>query len=418
VPDTSLDRNLAPAVRDALADTPVVLLSGARQVGKSTLAARLAAEGFGGGGARSVTLDDATVLAAATADPDAFVRSFEGPAVIDEVQRAPGLFRALKASVDADRRPGRFLLTGSADVLTLPRVSESLAGRMEVLTLWPFSQGELERRREGFVDAVFSDVLPAAVEGPPVPAADLRARVLRGGYPEAVARLSAERRSRWFASYVTTILQRDVRDLAQVEGLTQMPRLLQLLAARSGSLLNYSEVSREAGLPNSTLKRYTALLEATYLFRPLPAWSANLTTRLVKAPKALLTDTGLAADLVGLAEAGGPGDALWGNLLETFVAMELEKQRGWAVRRFAPFHFRTARGEEVDVVLEAASGHLVGVEVKASTQVTERAFAGLRALQAARPAQFVRGVVLYGGTEVVPFGDRLHAVPISALWRW
>lgn len=414
-----IQRHLVPSLRDALADTPVVLLSGARQVGKSTLAEGLAAEGFGGAEtARVVTLDDATVLAAAEADPDGFVRSLEGPVVIDEVQRSPGLFRALKATVDADRRPGRFLLTGSADVLTLPRVSESLAGRMEVLTLWPLSQGELEGRPERFVDAVFGEALPPAVEGAPVTPADLRRRVVRGGYPEAVARASADRRGRWFASYVTTILQRDVRDLANVEGLTQMPRLLQLLAARTGSLLNYSEVSRASGLPNSTLKRYTALLEATYLFRTLPAWSANLTKRLVKAPKAVVTDTGLAAELVGVGEVGGPGEMAWGGLLETFVAMELEKQRGWATRRVAPFHFRTVRGEEVDVVLEAASGALVGVEVKAAARVGPGDFAGLRALEAARPSAFVRGVVLYGGTEVVPFGERLHAVPVSALWRW
>ncbi len=418
-----IQRHLTPELREALADTPVVLLNGARQVGKSTLAQRLAVEGFGGAEAvRYATLDDATVLAAAEADPDGFIRSFEGPAVIDEVQRAPGLFRAIKAVVDADRRPGRFLLTGSADVFLLPSVSESLAGRMEVLTLWPFSQGEIEGRREGFVDAVYGERLPDAVLGEPVGPGDLWGRVVRGGYPEALRRSSAKRRARWYESYVTTILQRDVRDLANIEGLTQMPRLLQLLAARTGALMNYSEVSRSSGLPNSTLKRYLALLQATYLVRELPAWSANLSKRLVKAPKGLVTDTGLAAELVGASEEGGgisgAVDIVRGGLTETFVAMEIEKQRSWSRRRVTPYHFRTATGREVDVVLEDAAGALVGVEVKAATSVSGGDLKGLRALREARPDAFHRGVVLYGGDEVVAFEERLHAVPTAALWRW
>lgn len=413
-------RHLASDVRDALADTPVVLLGGARQVGKSTLAQHLAAEGFGGvPAARYLTLDDATVLAAAEADPDGFVRALDAPAVIDEVQRAPGLFRAVKAVVDEDRRPGRLLLTGSADVLLLPTVAESLAGRLEMLTLWPFSQGEIEGRRDGFVDAVFADPLPDAIDGEPVTRDDLWQRILRGGYPEAIARADARRRARWYESYITTILQRDVRDLAHVEGLTQMPRLLQLLAARTGTLMNVAEVSRASGLPASTLRRYLALLQATYLVRELPAWSANLSKRLVKAPKGLLADTGLAAALVGATEAdGGPAETVRGGLIETFVAMELEKQRAWAARRVSLHHFRTAAGQEVDFVLEGAAGALVGVEVKAAARVSGGDLRGLRALQEARPDAFHRGVVLYGGDRVVPFGERLHAVPIAALWRW
>ncbi len=417
-----IQRHITSEVREALADTPVVLLNGARQVGKSTLAQSLAAEGFGGAEtARYLTLDDATVLAAAESDPDEFVRSLDGPAVIDEVQRAPSLFRAIKAVVDTDRRPGRLLLTGSADVFLLPDVSESLTGRMEVLTLWPFSQGEIEGHREGFIDALFGDKLPRAVEGEPVDTGDLWGRVVRGGYPEALTRASAKRRARWYEAYVTTILQRDVRDLASIEGLTQMPRLLQLLAARTGALMNYSEVSRSSGIPNSTLKRYLALLQATYLVRELPAWSANLSKRLVKSPKGLVTDTGLASQLVGATgEGGGSGaaGAARGGLVETFVAMELEKQRAWARRRVSLHHFRTSAGQEVDGVIEDAAGVLVGVEVETASSVSGSDFKGLRTLQEARPDTFHRGIVLYGGSEVVTFGERLHAVPVAALWRW
>ena len=292
----------------------------------------------------------------------------------------PELFRAVKAEVDRDRRPGRFLLTGSADVMLLPVASESLAGRMEVVTLWPLSQGEIEGRTERFIDAVFEDALPPAPgsSGEPV-----WTRLARGGYPEAAEREEVRRRSRWFGSYVTTILQRDVRDLARIEGLSEMPRLLALVAARTATLLNVAELSRSSGLPASTLKRYLTLLQATFLVRELPAWSTNRSKRLVKSPKLLVADSGLAAHLVGF-EAEGAASALVelpGLLLETFVIGELVKQTGWSRQRVTLHHYRTQDGREVDAVLEDASGHVVGVEVKASGSVSGKDFRGLRALR-------------------------------------
>lgn len=411
-----IPRNITHAVLEALADTPVVLINGARQTGKSTLATYLA-EGVHP--ARYLTFDDVTVLAAAQTDPDGFVRSLEGPVVIDEVQRVPELFRAIKAAVDQDRRPGRFLLTGSANVLLLPTLSESLAGRMEVLTLWPFSQGELEGRKETFVDRLFAAHLPPvaglAEEQTQV---GLWERVVRGGYPEAVVRSTARRRA-WFNAYITTILQRDVRDLANIEGLTAMPRLLALLAARAASQLNYSEVSRSSGIALSTLKRYMTLLEATFLVQPLPAWHTNIGKRLVKTPKLFLGDTGLAAHLVGLNEVGVETNrTLWGALLENFVAMELKKQITWSERQPSLYYFRTQTGIEVDFVLEDATGALVGVEVKAGASVSGGDLKGLRMLAEARPEAFRRGVVLYGGREVVGFEPNLLAVPVQALWHW
>lgn len=410
-----IQRNVSPQLRAALADTPVVLLNGARQTGKSTLARALAPDAFPGGPAEYRTLDDATVLAAATEDPDGYVRGLSGPVVLDEVQRSPDLFRAVKAEVDRDRRPGRFLLTGSADVMLLPVASESLAGRMEVVTLWPLSQGEVEGRDERFVDAVFADALP------PTPAADggsVWTRLVRGGYPEAAERDDPERRERWFESYVTTILQRDVRDLARIEGLSEMPRLLALVAARTATLLNAAELSRSSGLPASTLKRYLTLLQATFLVRELPAWSTNRSKRLVKSPKLLVVDSGLAAHLTGFEAPGDGAVDLPGFLLETFVVGELAKQAGWNRRRVSLHHYRTQRGREVDVVLEDRAGRVVGVEVKASGSVSGRDFRGLESLRDERPGGFQRGVVLYTGSEVVPFGDGLVAVPMSALWEW
>jgi predicted AAA+ superfamily ATPase len=408
-------RNLAAALLEALSDSPVVLLNGARQTGKSTLAQALGGEGHP---ARYLTLDDATLLSAARSSPEAFVGGLGGPTVIDEVQRAPELFIALKAAVDRDRGPGKYLLTGSADVLVLPSLSESLAGRMEILTLWPLSQGEIEGVRDGFVDAVFGDAPLPPLTGSPLTRAELLDRVVAGGYPEAVARGAPRRRRAWFGSYVTTILQRDVRDIANIAGLAELPRLLALLATRAAALLNFSELSRESGIPQSTLKRYMALLEATFLIQPLPAWSGNLGKRLTRSPKLNLCDTGLMASLLGIVDAEGAAEStLLGNLLENFVVMELRKQIGWSAVQPRMYHLRTDTGQEVDVVLEDGAGHLVGVEVKASGSVGPRDFRHLAALAELAGKRFRRGLVLYTGTEAVSFGPKLHALPVSALWR-
>jgi hypothetical protein len=407
-------RHLASGVLAALKDSPVVLLLGARQTGKSTLAMWLASEKHS---AEYVSLDDANVLAAAHADPTGFIAGLKGPVVLDEVQRAPGLFLPIKAAVDRDRRPGRFLLTGSANVLLLPRLSESLAGRMEVLTLWPLSQGELEGVREGFIDAVFKQAL-SVLSDERESWTTLLGGMLRGGYPEVTARAAQDRRRAWFGSYVTTILHRDVRDLAKIEGLTALPRLLSLLAARSTALLNFADLSRSIALPQSTLKRYMALLETTFLIQSVPAWAGNLGKRLLKTPKLAITDSGLMCHLLGLnAERLTEQRELAGPVIETFVLMELKKQATWSERRPGIFHFRTHAGQEVDIVLQDAAGQVVGVEVKASTTVGTEDFKNLRILSEVTGKRFHRGVVLYTGAKMLPFGPRLHAMPISALWR-
>ncbi len=411
-------RFITQSLTDALADSPVVLLNGARQTGKTTLVQSLAAERP----ATYLTLDDIGVLSAARSDPQGFLAGLSGPVVLDEVQHAPGLFPALKAAVDRQRTPGRFLLTGSANVLLLPKLSESLAGRMEVLTLWPLAQtelvpAELAGADANFVDAMFAERLPARQDLPSVDQADLIRRLLGGGYPEPLGRSGPERRRAWFNSYLTTILQRDVRDIANIEGLTDLPRLLALLASRTGSLLNQADVSRASGLPYTTLLRYLTLLEATFLVQMLPAWSSNLGLRLVKAPKVTLCDTGLAASLLGLDAARLSQDGgMRGQLLETFVTMEVRKQAGWSKTQPGLFHWRTAAQREVDLLLEDAAGRLVGIEVKASGTATASDFKGLRALAEASGDRFLRGVVLYTGSQVIPFGERLQAMPLSALW--
>ncbi len=404
-------RNIEDSIRRAKADTPVVLLTGARQTGKTTLAEAMAAES----GAQYFTLDDSATLALTAGDPAGFIRNLSGPVVLDEIQKVPDLFPAIKLAVDKDRQPGRFLLTGSANVMTLPRLSESLAGRMEIIPLFPFSAGELAGVVEGFLPRLFAGTI--ARSKPQSARENIPARVTRGGYPEAIQRGADDRRAAWFASYISTILQRDVRDLARVDALHTLPNLLKLLAARSSGLMNLADVGRDAALPHTTLTRYLALLESVFLVHRLPAWSRNLGKRLVKAPKLHLLDTGLACHLIGADARRLSADrALLGRLLESFVVGELRKQLSWTDPRTALYHFRTATGSEADVVLERPDGSIAAIEVKASATVAASDFAALQALRDQLGRQFHAGVVLYLGERIVPFGDKLWLVPVPALW--
>jgi len=409
-----LKRNLTNRLLEALSDTPVALLHGARQTGKSTLVQDIARELYP---ANYLTFDDATTMGTARRDPLGFLESYDGPIILDEVQRVPEIFVAIKALVDRDRTPGRFLLTGSANTLLLPKLSESLAGRMEVLTLWPFSQGEMRSCQETFVDAIFSNNMRAGFSNRTVDRAELIQRVLRGGYPEIIRRKTRARRTAWFDAYVTTVIHRELRDLANIEYLSELPRLLRLLAARAGDQLNYTEISGAVGLPQSTLKRYLSLLEATYLFFPLPAWAPNLGKRLIKRPKILLNDSGLIAHLIDLDEQWVERDATaFGHALECFVAMEFRKQISWSRTRPSMHHFRTHKHVEVDLVLESPAGDLVGIEVKATKRVRDEDVRGLELLKELAGNRFRRGIVLYAGRESVPLGKDLHALPIDSLW--
>jgi len=410
----TLERHITSALLRALRYSPVVLLQGPRQCGKSTLAQQVAA---GPHKAAYFTLDDAAILAAVTRDPDAFVRSTSGPVVIDEVQLAPDLFRAIKLDVDRKRTPGRFLLTASANVFLLPKLSESLAGRMEILTLWPFSAGELRGVRETFVDRLFKADNLLTLKPPEWPWKETARSLVRGGYPEVSLPSRRKDFAGWFGSYVTTILQRDVRQMADIVGLTEMPRILAFLAAQSGDLLNMAELSRDAGLSQPTIKRYLTLLEATYLYQPLSAWSGNVRKRLVKAPKAYLNDTGLLSYLLEIDEQQLVQPAAQvGRLLEAFVCQELRKQITWSRTQPTLHYYRTAGNREVDFVLERRNSQLVGIEVKAAVTLNSDDLKGLRDLAATvGKERFQAGVLLYRGSTVVPFGNRTWALPVSAL---
>jgi predicted AAA+ superfamily ATPase len=410
---TMIERAVGRRLSTALEDTPAVFVAGARQTGKSTLVQAQARRAVGW---TYRTLDDLATLASADADPEGFVEALGDRAILDEVQRAPALFLPIKAAIDRDRRPGRFLLTGSANVLALPKVAESLAGRMEVLTLWPFTQAELQGTPQSFIDACFMGH-PDRLRVAAARREELVARMLRGGYPEAVARRSDDSRDRWFDAYVTTLLRRDVRELAAIERIAELPRLLQTIAARTGGPLNVADLGRTLGLNQMTLRRYLTLLETLYLVVLIPPWFENLGKRLARTPKPYVNDSGLLAHLTGT-DAGGlsarPADL--GPLAETFAVMELVKMAAGSVARPKVFHFRTSTGQEVDVVLENRRRELVGVEIKAGATISEADFKGLRALQELVGARLKCGVVLHAGREILPFGPRLWAAPIQALW--
>lgn len=396
---------------EALADTPVVLIHGPRQCGKTTLA-QVVGEG------RSYTyfsFDDEVTLAAATADPMGFVTDLPGPAIFDEVQRAPGIFAALKSAVDRRRMPGRFLLTGSTNVLLVPALADSLAGRRGTLRLHPLAQSELARRQPRFLDTLFSGTFKASKVDRLGKA--LAERIAAGGYPAALVRSTPRRGAAWYRDYIETLVQRDVRNLARISSLDVLPRLLALAASQTARLINISDLASPFQLSRPTIRDYVTLLERVFVLEELPPWHSNRLSRLVKTPKLHLGDTGIACALLGL-----DGAALWedramlGQLLETFVFQELRRQASWHEEEIRVYHYRDKDGAEVDIVLERGGGHVAGVEVKASATVTAADFRGLRKLRDAAGKRFAAGVVLYDGETGASFGEGMHAVPIRALW--
>lgn len=403
-----MPRQIHHSALDALGDSPVVLINGARQTGKSTLARALQP------GTRYLTLDDPAVLAAVQSDPFGFVNGLDEFTCLDEVQRAPEVFLAIKAAVDKQRTPGRFLLTGSANVLLLPQMADSLAGRMEVLELWPLAQSEIERQPTSLIDTLFTG---SFADSYTFDRNDFIVRLAAGGYPEALQRRSGRRREAWFDNYLATILQRDVRDLSRIEGLSELPNLMQLLAIRSGGLLNIAELSRTSKIAQSTLQRYLTLLQTLFLVRLVPAWYSNLGKRLQKSPKVFVSDYGLMAHLRGHNEGSIQNSlGLPGDMVEAFVFAELAKHQSWAAERTSLMHYRTSTGVEVDFVLQNRRQELVGIEVKAAATVSPRDLNGLRHLRETTPKQFKRGILLYTGEQVVRFDEHLVAVPIGVLW--
>lgn len=397
-------------IRTALRDTRVVAISGPRQSGKTTLARRFARRGM-----KFFTLDSQPTLEAARSDPVAFIRGLER-AVIDEVQRAPDLVLAIKHSVDEDPRPGRFLLTGSANLLTIKTVRDSLAGRVEIVPLYPLGRCErLRVKRPHFVSKVFRGQAPQRRES--LPAGKLLQLVAAGGYPEAIKRRSERRRQDWYRAYLDSIVERDLPEIADIAKPGQIPRVLEIAARFAGQLMNLSEIGRSAGVDHKTAEHYLRVLEQLYLIQRVKPWSRNELSRLVKTAKLHFVDSGLLTAMRGYSVARVGADRnLFGSLLESFVFSELLKLSSWADERVSMFHYRDRDNFEVDFVLEDSRGRIAGVEVKAAASVTRRDFGGLERLASAAGTSFVQGILLYDGEQTLSFAENLRAVPLPALW--
>ena len=410
MPEPSLyPRLIGSRIAEAMEDTPVVLLAGPRQAGKTTLVRQIS-----GNGARYLTLDDELTLMSAREDPVGMIRSLDR-AVIDEIQRAPSLLLAIKKSVDEDRRPGRFLLTGSANLMALPTVADSLAGRMETLLLLPLSQSEIEGQSTNWLDNVFAGRIPKP--GTKALGMGLVDRVLSGGYPEAIARSTPRRRIAWARQYIDALIQRDVRDVSGIEKLDQLPRFLRALAQTAGQMCNYSQLGGQVGLDSKTAAKYVGVFEQMYLLRRVDVWARNRLNRVVKTPKLQFIDSGLLATLIELtAQELGRDRTRFGHVLESFVYGELLKATTTAEGEYALMYYRDADKVEVDVVIENAAGQLVGVEVKASATVKDSDLRGLRKLATLAGDQFKMGILLYDGDETMPLGGNIWAAPLATLW--
>lgn len=403
-------RYLHARVLDALSESPVVLIHGPRQCGKTTLAKQV-------GEAQEYTyisFDDDVQREAAQTDPVGYVAELPERVILDEVQRVPELFTSLKAAVDSNLQPGRFLLTGSAHVLMVPGLSESLAGRLEVLRLHPLSQVEIAEKQADFISMLFAGSFNAGIEGVRL-GYSLAERMVMGGFPAVLRRKTERRRAVWYRDYADTLVQRDIQELAHIGLLDALPRLLMLAAGQTSRLLNISELAAPFQVSRPTIREYLTLLSHIFLLEELSPWYSNRLKRLAKTPKLHFCDTGLACALLGVDSAALWDDReLFGQMLETFVYQELHRQASWQEEAFMFSHFRNKDKREVDIVLESGR-KLVGIEVKASSTVKNDDFKGLRILQAASGERFAGGVLLYDGDAVVPFGDGLHAVPISLL---
>lgn len=403
-------RTIEPRIAEAQLDTPVILLAGPRQSGKTTLVKEIAEQQK----LQYLTMDDELTLLSAKQDPVGMIRNLD-KAVIDEIQRAPQLLLAIKKSVDEDRRPGRFLLTGSANLMALPTVADSLAGRMETLSLLPLSQSEIGFESSNWIDNAFAGNILKARKWSV--GDELVDRVLRGGYPEALSRASDRRRTIWAQQYIDALIERDVRDIANIDKLDQLPRFLQALAQTAGQMCNYTQLGGEIGINGKTASRYISIFEQMYLLKRIEPWAKNRLNRVIKTPKLQFIDSGLLSTLLGISHDEIQSDRTrFGNVLETFVFGELLKHTTTADGSYQIMYYRDNDRVEVDFVIENTAGKLVCLEVKASATVKERDLRGLKKLAGLSGDQFQMGVLLYDGSETMPLGDNIWAVPISSLW--
>lgn len=402
-------RQVEQKIETAMQDTPVILITGPRQAGKTTLVRKIA-----GNRVPYHTLDDQNTLFAAVEDPVGFIRDLDA-GVIDEIQKAPALLPEIKKRVDEDRSPGRFLLTGSANLMLLPSVADSLAGRMEIINLFPFSQREIYGISENWLDSLFSGRIlkPRSI----LTGKELQWAVLQGGYPEVVSRPGFERKASWFRHYLSAMLQRDIRDISDIAKSDKMPRLIRMLAAVSGQVCNYSSLGAGIGLDHKTVSRYVDILEQMYLVRRIEVYASNRLNRMIKMPKIQFIDSGILASLLEMNPERLAADrTLFGPLLETFSFSEVLKLANASEKDYQLLYYRDHDKVEVDLIIENSMGDIVGVEVKASATVRKSDLKGLKRVAALTGSRFQLGLLLYDGSEILPLGDSYYAVPVSSLW--
>jgi uncharacterized protein len=417
----NVPRKITRKLKEALKVNPVVFLSGPRQAGKSTLVKGMAPQ-IGANDQPAVyhTFDRPTEMAAAASAPESFLTAYKGPMIIDEVQLVPQLYRSLKIVVDELREQdkatanGRFLLTGSASIEVLPKLSDSLVGRMSVLTLYPFAAVEVTLGSTDIIERLFNQDFENLNDR----GYGLKNVMKLATYPE-ISTKNLEDRSIWFDGYISTILQRDVLQLAGLEKISLLPVMLRILASRVGGLVNESDISRDAKLNPVTGKSYRNILKLMFLSFDIQPWSRNIGKRLVKAAKGYLTDTNMLCHLLeyDIEKIEKTKPELFGHILENFVASELTKLLSFSSTKASLYHFRTSDNKEVDFILEKTDGSIIGIEVKKSENLTAADFKGLRELEALVPQEFRGGIMLYSGKQVVPFGKNLWAVPFSILWQ-
>jgi len=405
-------RFIESKVREALLDTPVVFIMGPRQSGKTTIVKNIAHED-----SLYITFDDAAQLHIAQSDPVGFIRNLPShkAIVLDEVQRLPDVFVSIKQSVDENRTPGRFLLTGSANALLLPKLSDSLAGRMESITLSTLSEYEILDREPVFLQQILQGIAPETKE---IRVRDyLIHRIVSGCFPEPVQREKESRIQAWYKGYIQTLIQKDIRDLGHIEHHDTMTLLLEVLALYSGKLVNFSELGEKVGLNRLTVKKYIALLEQLFLVDTLHPWHTNAYKRLIKTPKIHLIDTGLACATRGLGrEKLATHPELFGALLETFIFNELKKQASFIDEGLRFYHYRDKDQVEVDILIENSLGELIAIEIKSAATITGKDLTGLKKLKDIVKDKFKLGIILYDGDHSTSFGSHLFAIPIAAVW--
>ena len=410
-------RHLESRIKQLLDISPIVVIEGARQVGKSTLTQMLMPETE----TRFLTLDDSVTRNLAEQDPLLLLQSSEHvPLVIDEVQRAPQLVLALKMLVDQNRHAGKYLLTGSANLLRIPESHDSLAGRAMTQRLHPFTQGELAGQNDDWVSAIIQladNEIPSLDSQPHALSREKMVEIsAKGGYP-TVQQLDETQRHLWLKDYIKRLLQRDATDLGQLNTKT-LSRLFSLLAAAPGGELVLQHLADKLGISRETVRRYLELLDSVFLTLELPAWSRSLTNRQVQRPKIYLADPGLFTTLENLRIdrlLSTQGFDYLGGLMETFVVCELYRQQGWSDIPYELFYYRDRAGAEVDIIIETPRG-VIGVEVKAATSVSPKHFKHLQALRERLGEEFLAGVVL-NLAEPTLAGRKLYSLPINALWQ-